>query len=375
MIEPPAGILYRTDNGLYITDGSGGSQLLLELIPGEYVMLSPDYSHALVIRMEEYLVDLKTGTKTLVWPLEGYNLCPFSWRYELPLAMISTLLPEGADPGYSCNLGSPVLMSLDGELTILEAEEFGWSRYRSSHNGQSIAYDIDGVPWIYDDENGPKKFIVTNYGFPNVENAYFSDPSWSPSGKKLAWTFIIGDMWADNSRQGIVILDLVNTTNIILEPYTVTEFEGTRPIIMWNSDETYIVMMHYIYDGSENSGILYELLSIDGKDARTIKYFKRWTPYSDLFIRENFLGPGRFRPDSIESLDGSFSFEVKGGNLVMWSPDYKQFISRSGDSKMFWLTEMDTLKTYQVNLPPNSEIDEWLIDSEYELISTLFPTP
>jgi hypothetical protein len=166
------------NDGLYQTQGQGKTGRIIELQKDEHPFFSPDHSMALISTFKQQtLVNLNTGQSTIIWPKAGYNLCQFGWFNRKPLTLITVLLPEGSDPGYSCEHGSPVLMTLDGKLTIFDPTGSGLSGPDVSANEQAIAYDLGGKPWIYDWQNGARIFDAAAFGFPAIGEVSFTDPS------------------------------------------------------------------------------------------------------------------------------------------------------------------------------------------------------
>ena len=361
LVDPPAGIWYQTDTGLFVTEGLGKSRKLFELSEGEFATFSPDNSYVLLFgAFNQYLINLKTGEKTTIWPRGGYNLCPFSWVNRTPLVLISVLLPEGSDPGYSCNMGSPVLLSLEGKITVFDKDEWGLSAPDVSWNGQTIAYDLGGKPWLYDWQDGSKPFDITSFGFPRKEKVFFSDPSWSPSDRKLAWTYRNYETWEDTTQQGIAIFDFDTKTSILLAPYYITDFEGSRPHILWNRDDTYLSFRHY---QMKSQDFVWELISVDGNFSQTLEGdFGRWSPNSNLYSMRVYFKKDKIWKLYIKSLDGSVSHPICCGEESLWSPDGKQLLSFLYSNKEFWLTDIITCVTVKFNLPPGSEVIGWESD-------------
>jgi hypothetical protein len=194
LLEAPAGIIYRTKNGLYITEGLDKAKLLFALNDPEFSYFSPEVSpDGLYVLLSTFakqsIINFKTGDEVFIWPKAGYNLCPFSWINRKPLFLFTVLLPEGSDPGYSCSHGSPVLLSIDDKIIVFDKKGLGWSSPDVSSDGKVIAYDLGGKPIIFDWQSGSQPFNSASYGFPYSDKVAFTDPSWSPSRSKLAWTY------------------------------------------------------------------------------------------------------------------------------------------------------------------------------------------
>lgn len=357
LVEPPAGLTYRTDKGLYLTEGLGNTQVLFEH-DANYISLAPDGSAVLLYTdANQVLVNLATGQQTVVWPQADYNLCYFTWVNRQPLVLYTTLLPGDSDPGYSCERGSPVLLTLSGKLTVLDETGSGFSAPAVARDGQTLAYDLQGVPWLYTWQGGARQFDVAAFGFPDLGSVVFMDPSWSPSGRKLAWTYSADGVSDTASQQGLAIFDFDTSTSTLLAPYDVGGYEASRPRLTWNAAETYIALWHYHRMAQD---FVQELIAVTGDYSRTLEgRLSRWSPSGDLLALRKYLAAEERWQLFIESPDGATSYPLCCGDEVLWHPDGHQVITMTFGRDGFWLIDLDSGTPVRLNLPEGATIISW----------------
>ena len=364
LIEKPlSGILYQTDRGLFLTDGYGKSRKLISLGKGDSAQISPDGAYALVIVkstsvswLNQYLVNLETGDWQSLLPLEGYNLTPFRWINRRPLTMIASLFPEGFDLGYTSNVGTPVLRTLDGDLTMLDPVGSGLSGAAASPDGGTVAYDLDGVPWLYDWEHGAHALDPTRFGLLEEGNWIFADPSWSPGGQKLAWTFVARNLPEGGTYSGFAIFDFQTGKSVVLKSYDVINYEGSRPQIAWSANERFISVWHY---QNASDSFIWEMIAVDGSSSRILDGFLEvWSPVGSQYLISRYDAVSGWSLN-VENPGEEASFNICCGIGGLWSPDGSQILTYAEAGQLFWLTDIGSNRTVQVDLPPGSEIRDW----------------
>jgi hypothetical protein len=355
-LPPPAGIVFLTDEGHFITQSDGPPRLIYQPEEsGVWSNLSADGRFILVINpYDQVLVDLQMGSQTQIWPRDGLNLCPFHWVGGQTGLLITVLLPPGADPVYSCNLGSPVLLSAASlELTILDERGSGLSAPVVSPDGKGFAYNLDGAPWIYSFDTGPAQLDLGQFGMDSLRSAQLADPAWSKSGRFLAWTFRVRN---ESSLQGVIVLDLDRQEALILTPYEVSAYENSRPRLYFSPSEKYLILDHYLASQSDFAS---QVLSVYGQVSRQLDgYFNRWSPEKDWLILEKKPGEDACRL-AVESADGSLSIPICRGDQAIWSPDGSQIITHPYNRELFWLTQLESQSSVQIDLPAGAEILGW----------------
>jgi hypothetical protein len=355
---PPAGITFRTTAGTFVTQ-AGGEVLQLEQAAGEGAgeagELSPDGRYRLVNTAEAQAVsDLRIGKAVQVWPREGLNLCRFEWSPGQPAWLVSTLLPAGADPAFSCNLGSPALLSPDGaQLEILDASASGISGLSFDPDGQRFAYDTVGIPYIYTFGEGAVPLDLAAYQVEALAGAQLADPAWSGSGRWLAWTF---RQAGSDPTQGVMVFDLQAGMAKVLGPFEVEAYGATRPRLFFSPDERFLALRTYDTALGDFSSTI---LSADGSLQRPLEgYFGQWSPAGDLFSLERKPGAPGCRL-GVESADGSTAIPICLGDWMIWSPDGRQVLSHPYNREVFWVTDLVTQETVQIDIPAGAEILGW----------------
>ena len=356
-IQPaPAGIVYLTDEGHFITMADGPPELLYQPEEkGVWSSLSPNQVYYLEFgTFDQAIFNLQEHSRVQIWPREGLNLCPFSWAAGQPAVLISVLLPEGADPGYSCNRGSPVLLfAATQELILLDDTTSGLSGPAVSPDGQVIAYDVGGVPWLYRFDEAASRLDLSQFDVDSLQTAQFADPAWSQSSTVLAWTFRIP---ADTSLQGIAVFDFSRNSALLFSPYEVGPHENFRPRLYFSPSEKNLVLDQYLADQGDFAS---QVIALDGGFSRQLDgYFNSWSPANDWLVYEKKPGQGACRL-SVESSDGSTSIPVCRGDQARWSPDGSQILTYPYDRDQFWLTDLQTQLSVKIDLPAGAQILRW----------------
>jgi hypothetical protein len=355
MVAPPVGLVYRLAGRIYQVGPAGTVRLPQADDLPQNGIPSPDQQYVLLTESQrQTLVDRQGGEKLPVWPRQGYNLCPFSWVPGQPALLLTVLLPGDADPGFSCNRGSPVLLDAHtGNMQILDAAGSGLSAASVSPDGRTLAYDLAGVPWLLEFGLAPQPFDLQRFTPLPLPAASLADPAWSPSGRYMAWTFSAP---GGSDHQGLSVFDLEALSAQPLVPYPVAAFEGLRPHIGFSPDEKFLVLRHYLPDEGTWAS---QILSLQVQFSRRLDgFFGAWNPQGSLFWLETNPGQAACQLN-VESPDGSLRFPVCYGNWAIWSPDGALLLTHTYNRDLFWLTELPDGETLPVDLPPGAEIVSW----------------
>lgn len=367
LIAPPAGIVYRAEMGLWLVEKEGEPTLLYSPIDDNYYSLDPtgkyifylDYAADGQNRVNQYVVDISTGNKIQIYPRDNLSICLFTWVPGHPDYLYTVLLPEGADPGYSCQRGSPVLQPIDGsDLLILDPDLSGWSGPSISPNGELIAFNKEGQPWIYEWGKTPRIFDTESYGIPQSDAVEFSAPSWSPDSTKLAWIRL--DRTQPEEQKHIIIFDIEEQTFNNIYPCRddtnfecgLNYFEGF-PSIEWSGDGNYLSVVNFSLD-------YYSIFSVDGEYEKMLDdgfYSLEWSPLTAWYAR--IEGAESCLEVFIESADEQESHQVGCGRNLLWSPDGNEVIF--GEKAYgWWRVDINTWDVNQIDLPAESDIIDWV---------------
>ena len=356
VLPPPAGIVYLTDQGQFITQVDSPPKLLYQPDEnGVWSSFSPNQRYSLLFtNFDQVLYEPMSGSRVQIWPRQELNLCPFSWVGGQEALLISVLLPEGEDPEYSCNRGSPVLLdAASQELTILDDTGSGLSGPAVSPDGQMIAYDIAGVPWLYPLYQVTARLDLNQFGVDSLQSAQLADPTWSPSGKYLAWTFKIA---GQAGLQGIVILDMDRNAALLFSPFEVSSHENFRPRLYFSPSEKNLILEQYL---AAQGDFASQIIALEDGSSRLLDgYFSSWSPANDWLVFERKPGQEACRL-TVEAPDGSLSIPICRGDQARWSPDGSQILSYPYDRDQFWLTDLQTQRIVKIDLPAGAQILRW----------------
>jgi hypothetical protein len=362
LTPPPPGIVYRSDEGTFITLQGGSRQQLSE--PGGQVeagAASPDGRFRLVSEDgRQILVDLGEGQRVEIWPRGGLNLCPFAWVWAQPALLYTTLLPEGAYPELGCARGSPALLDPQSQaLTLLDEAASGLGGLAISPDGRRMAYDLKGAPWLVTFsgqssrlEAAPMDLAqLTGLSLPNIRLA---DPAWSPSGELLAWTFHTAGAEAQG---GVVVLDLAGGAAQRFTPFDVSRGESHHPQLIFSPAGTHLILRHY----RQEAGLFASpVLALADGSIRTLEgFFSQWSPAGGWLLVEKSLSGDDPCRLAVESPDGAQRLPICRGDQAWWSPDEKLLLTWPYNREAFWVTHLASGELIPVDLPPGVHILSW----------------
>lgn len=367
LIPAPVGLTYRTDTELWQVETTGESHLVYQYSNGNTAFISPNNTHILFLeyassnqtQVTQYILDLATLQKTLIYPQDNLNICLFTWMPGRSDIIYTVLLPDEADPGYSCERGSPVFLSVDGSnLIVLDEEGSGWSSPSVSPNGRYVAFDKNGQPWLYELGKSALLFDINHYDVAQLDKTYYSSPSWSPDSNQLAWIKV--QKTQNSEQREIIIFDIRNNTFTSLSPCnaensapcSLHEFEG-QPHIAWSSDGNYLSVINHSLDS-------HGIYSLDGNHERIFGngfYSMEWSPADSWYAR--IESTELCLEVIVESSDGEESQRVGCGRRLKWSPDGSKLIFGEKEHG-WWLVDIKTWSVNQIDVPQGSEITDWL---------------
>jgi Tol biopolymer transport system component len=322
---PLSGLVYSSSGSLWqiAYDGS-----LIQLSDRSDVVLSPDGNFALFTQegpeepADLWIIDLSTGEESqLTNTPERIELFGLWWPGQ-PDKVIVGSISVSEERGYNTGHLSIVSVETD-EYLILDEENISNTFPAPSPDGQRIAHDRGGSPWIYDLVKGPEFFDATRYGVTGSNELTFASPAWSPDGKQLAW-LINGrfDEGAGN-RMAFAIFDLATGTSKILHPYYPInpQIRGWPPAPVWSPNGQWLALNAW---SQENA-------------------FSLWAI----------------------KVDGSEEHDLVDGYNPLWSPDGSKLIFTGFHPRSsIWLVQVNDWKKEQVNLLSNSTTKAWFPPDE-----------
>ncbi len=296
--------------GPFLVDAGGQS---VQLSDKPDPVLSPDRSQLLYSNNGDiWLLDFASG-KTLNLTktkdrVENY----YQWWPAHPDLIIFHYQPVD-DVGPAA--GFLATIKPDGtNYLLLDEEVRSFSPAALSPDGQSIAYDRGGQPWIYNFSGGKMPI------FPNSLREGFNiaiNPEWSPSGRQIAWQ-LYGMPTVEEGGSATAILDLDLLTVSLLHRYTVAGGSGAGIYhLAWSPDGKWLAVANQ----SE--------LEADGKIS--------------LWV---------MRPD------GSEEYHLGPGDRPIWSPDGTVLLYSTDDGVC--AVNSGEWMPYIVTLPKTARVIDWV---------------
>ena len=252
-----SGLIYRLGDQLFQV---GADQQPIALAPGLDPQVLPDlFTPRAAVSADGkqmlswwdwsdlWLVDLTSGeTRNLTNTPESEECCAQFWPGRPDTIIFLTRLANGDEMSFkmaAINLDGSNYRLLDDSATLLGLPAL-------SPDGNTIAYDPDGKPALYRFESGPEVFNPADYNLqvsPKLEYG-LTNPSWSPTGKNIAW-MVSGDPFGSGMPQGgAMVFDLEGKTNRLLHPYEPAGTGGGFLPSVWSPDGNWLV----VFDQSLN---------------------------------------------------------------------------------------------------------------------------
>lgn len=322
VMTPPPGLVYYSDDKLWLVASSGQSTLW---VPDNRYVYYTEYGED-SCGSDIWAEDRQTG--------ERYNLTNTPDRYESsikswparPDILIFYSSPIDIDAGAGW-LGYLSSIRTDGTRYSVLVESSLLSTPALSPDGQTIAYTTDfyGL-WLYQWGSGSQLLDLKKYGLADWE-VYFYSIAWSPDGSQLAcWA------WGRNEESqfdGILLLDLEAETSQILQPLRHPIYwDGFPPPPDWSSDGQWLTFF-WADENYERFGIW--VVNVAGEEVHVLAEFSAdaaWDP---------------------------------GGRA--WSPDgrWLAFTRHKSDPRTgIWLTEVGKWELFQADLPSDARVVDWI---------------
>jgi hypothetical protein len=249
-------------------------------------------------------------------------------------------------------------------VPLFSAGHSGRETAAFSPDGETIAVARSGIPYLYHLNKGLQEFDWNSYDLPGLgSQPLFLDPSFSPSGKQLAWAVKFGDMFGgENVPSGVAIFDLENHSLVFARTPTLSYFEGSGQYFSWSPDEKYIFLQDYFL----NTQLL---LSTENGEIISIADSISWSPDNTIIITKNKTNQPYylFQYKLTLSSDGN-RIEIYDASPVAFSPDSRKLIlfGRFYDYNLrvtqqaYRLFNLKSRDLYPLDLPEDSEIIDWI---------------
>jgi Tol biopolymer transport system component len=298
---PPAGLVYtapvaeKTIVGTYLVDPSGQSKLISEKAGAA---LSPDQTQLVCVENGDLWVqDLTAGTvKNITQTKDRTEDFPQWWPARPGLIVFSVQYVKYPGPG----AGYLATIKPDGTNYLPLDEETGsLTPAALSPDGQSIAYDRAGVPWIYNYSAGTMPI------FPGTFTQKYSvavNPAWSPDSRKIAWQ-LFGLPGEGDGTSAVAILDLDMLTVTLIHQYPIRAGSGIgNRHLAWSPDGNWLAVANQA-ERAEDGKVSLWVMRPDGSEEHPLGAgdLPIWSPDGTLLL---FAGA-----------DG-----VRGARLNEWNP-------------------------------------------------------
>jgi len=197
---------------------------------------------------------------------------------------------------------------------VIEGEVGSNSPAALSPDGQSIAFDRGGIPWIYNYTGGIMPILPRSF---QEKYRIAVNPAWSPDSRKIAWQ-MFGDQAGTDGWSAVAIMDF---------------------------DSLQVTLIHrYMILGGGDIGNYHLAWSPDGK----------WLAAAD----QAELAPDGKVSLWVMSPDGSEEHHIGGGDRPIWSPDGSTLVYESGNN--VYAVKTSDWNPFPVTLPANSLVIDWV---------------
>jgi WD40 repeat protein len=314
-VDPLPGLVYAMPDpkqgmiGPFLVESNGQSTQISDK-PGP--VLSPDRTQLLYSSNDDiWILDLTTS-KTRNLTQTGHRVEQYYqwWPSHPDLIVFHYQMKKDPQPG----AGYLASVKPDGtNYLLLDEEARSLTPAALSPDGQSIAYDRAGQPWVYHFGAGmmpifPKSFTEFNIA---------TNPAWSPDSRRIAWQ-LFGLPGAQDNNSALGILDL---------------------------DGLLVTTLHS-----------YDLLSESGIGPNHLA----WSPDGNWLAVAN---PTELAPDGENSLwvirpDGSAEHFIGSGDRPIWNPDGTILLYTTAEG-IFAVKAGDWIP-FQVMLPEGAQVTDWI---------------
>lgn len=249
--EPPAGLVYRSADGLWMIGVDGEPERLFE---HPEAILSRQYA-LYPAEGELWLANTGSGERRPLIPDEERLSCCASWWPARPDTVLTTSWPAGIDRGLGGDVLAGYLTAVDvasGDHRVLDAEHDTLGQIApSSSLERTVAYGGGERGWLYHwEEERVEVFDPTAYELPdNFEVRSVTQPAWDPDGERIAW-IVQGTLDGEN----VLAVGVFNPESggaTLIHPYTPLGTDAFPPAPQFSPDGEWIAFVTWDSDGRD----------------------------------------------------------------------------------------------------------------------------
>jgi Tol biopolymer transport system component len=296
--------------GPWLVEADGQSkQLSDKYLPA----LSPDRTQLLFTSYGDiWLSDFTTGKTRNLTKTRNDAEAFYQWWPAHPDLIVFLYKPNDSTAPLAGYLATT---KPDGTNYLLLDEEVGSkSPPDLSPDGRSIAFDLNGRPWVYNFGAGKMPIFPKTFQEPFQAAV---NPEWSPDSRQIAWQ-IHGLSGGANGSSATAVLSL----------------------------DTMMVTLLHRYAAAEGNGTGY--------------YHLAWSPSGEWLAAAN---PAELPEEGKISLwvmspDGSEEVHLGPGSLPIWSPDGKMLVYSTEEGA--FAVKAGEWNPFRVTLPETAQVIDWV---------------
>jgi hypothetical protein len=260
------------NRGLWIVQADGQ---LKQLSTKPDARLSPDQTQVLYGENGEiWLQDLATGKTTNLSRTKDKVEMDYQWWPARPGVIVFHYQPA---TDLQPMAGYLATVKTDGtNYLVLDQEVGSNSPAALSSDGQTIAYDRGGQPWVYNLSGGNMPILPKSF---TEKFRIACNPAWSPDGQKLAWQ-LFGDQAGTDGWSAVAVLDFNTLHMSLIHRYTII---GGSDIgnyhLAWSADGQWLAVVNQAERSEDGRTSLWIMRSDDSEEHHIGAYDRPvWNP-------------------------------------------------------------------------------------------------